>query len=74
MSNKIERVTSGMHVLTLKDDLDYALAALKNGQNSVDIAIMKASNKIVSKINMKCKNLLGFEKLETPFPEVRQRK
>ena len=73
-ANKIERVTNGMHVLTLKDDLDYALAALKNGQNSVDIAIMKASNKIVSKINMKCKNLLGFEKLETPFPEVRQRK
>lgn len=74
MTNKIERVSNGMHVLTLKDDLDYALAALKHGQNSVDIAIMKASNKIVSKINMKCKNLLGFEKLETPFPEVRQRK
>lgn len=74
MTSKIERVSNGMHVLSLKDDLDYALAALKHGQNSIDIAMMKASNKIVSKINMKCKNLLGFEKLETPFPEVRQRK
>ena len=59
--------------LSAEDLLDYAKLALKGGDTAISNAIMKASNKIASVINQKCKNLLLFEKLDTPFPEVKQR-
>lgn len=54
--------------------LDYAKLALKGGDSAINQALMKASNKIASVINQKCKNLLMFQKIETPFPEVRGRR
>lgn len=60
--------------LQASDMLDYAKLALKGGDSAVNQAIMKASNKIAATINQKCKNLLMFEKLDTPFPEVKSRK
>lgn len=59
--------------LQASDMLDYAKLALKGGDAAINQAIMKASNKIASVINTKCKNLLMFEKLDTPFPEVKSR-
>lgn len=53
------------------DMLDYAKIALKGGDSSINQAVMKASNKIASVINQKCKNILSFEKIPTPFPDVR---
>lgn len=54
------------------DELDYALAALKHGAADVELSMQKASNKVVGLINHKCKDLLGFEKLDTPFPEIKK--
>ena len=63
--------------MVLDDNLRYALAAIKGGQVAVDTQLKKAMNKIVSVINQKIKKnggLFGDGKLDTPFPEVRQRK
>lgn len=61
----------GIHI---EDNLNYAVDALKNGEASIDTAVMKAANKVTSVINKKCEKILGFEKLPIPFPEVRTRK
>lgn len=60
--------------LHLEDNLGYAIAAVKGGQTGVDLALRKAMNKITATVNQRCKKILGFENLTTPFPEVRQRK
>ena len=57
--------------LSASDLLDYAKLALKGGDAAINQALMKASNKIASMINKKCEKLLMFEKLDTPFPEVK---
>lgn len=60
--------------LHLEDNLGYAILAVKGGQTGVDLALRKAMNKITATVNQRCKKILGFENLPTPFPEVRQRK
>lgn len=71
---KVSRFKNGDRFsLSASDLLEYAKLALKGGDAAINNAIMKASNKIASVINQKCKNLLMFEKLDTPFPEVKQR-
>lgn len=60
--------------MTAFDLLDYAKLALKGGDAAINQALMKAANKIASTINKKCEKLLLFEKIETPFPEIRQKK
>lgn len=60
--------------LKAEDLLDYAKLALKGGDAAIDTAMMKAANKATGLINQKCKNLLMFQKLDTPFPEVVQRR
>lgn len=64
---------NGIYSLTLYDDLEYALEAIRGGQSAVDIAMKKAMNKIVSIINRKIdkKGFLENEKIEVPFPELR---
>ena len=54
--------------------MDYAKLALKGGDAAINQALMKAANKIASTINKKAEKLLLFEKIETPFPEIRQKK
>ena len=72
---KVTKFGSGSsYSLEASDLLEYAKLALKGGDSAINQAVMKASNKIASVINTKCKNLLSFEKLDTPFPEVRSRK
>jgi len=58
--------------ITLNDNLDYALPAVKGGQSGIDLAFQKAMNKITATINHKCKDLLMFKKLDTPFPEIKK--
>ena len=60
---------SGKYSLTMNDELRYALDALKGGQAEVNSCLQRAMNSITSIINNKCKNMLGFEKLEIPFPK-----
>lgn len=66
--------TGSYYSLTASDLLNYAKSALKGGDSSINQAVMKASNKITSVINQKCKNLLAFNELSTPFPEVAKRR
>ena len=80
-ANKAQQVTSvtktgngASFSITAHDMLDYAKLALRGGDAAINQALGKASNKIAATINQKCKNLLLFEKLETPFPELRSRK
>lgn len=68
---------SGKYGLVLDDALKYALKAIKGGKATVDQQMKKAMNKVVSVINHKLKNsndFFGTKKLDTPFPEVKQRK
>lgn len=77
-ASQLTRVTKSgngsSYSLEASDLLDYAKLALKGGDAAINQAIMKASNKIASVINQKCKNLLTFQPLGTPFPEVKSRK
>ena len=59
--------------LLLEDNLDYASGAVDGGEMGVNMALQKALNKVASVINHKCENLLLFDPLPTPFPEVKQR-
>lgn len=71
----VTQTTAGqIYTLSLLDQLDYATAALKGGPSAVNVAFQKALNKITSTINQKCKSLLDFKPLATPFPEVKTRR
>ena len=72
---RVTKTSNGSaYSLEASDLLQYAKLALKGGDAAVSQAMMKASNKVASVINQKCKNLLSFDKIDTPFPEVRSRK
>lgn len=73
VTTKQESAGGGIHRMRLHDGLDYAVAAVKGGQAGIDMSMMKAMNKIVSIINFKCRDLLDFKPLATPFPEIRKR-
>lgn len=71
---KVTKTGNGSsYSLEASDLLNYAKLALKGGDAAVNQAIMKASNKIASVINQRCKDLLSFNKIETPFPSVQKR-
>ena len=72
---KVLRQRNGaQYNLHAEDLLDYAKSALKGGESDVNVAMQKACNKIAATINYKCKDLLTFKKLDTPFPEVSKRR
>lgn len=73
MTNKTVTLNNGQFNLRLDDMLDYAKAALKGGESSITLSLQKAANKMAGLINHKCKDILGFKRLDTPFPEIRQR-
>ena len=60
--------------ITANDLLYYAKLALKGGDGAINLALMKAANKIASTITRKASKLLLFENIGVPFPEVKQRK
>lgn len=57
--------------LDIRDSLGYALAALKGGSASVDLALQRAANKIAGRLCKASEKKFGV-KVETPFPEVRK--
>ena len=69
-----KRKNGNDYSISASDMLDYAKLALRGGDSAINDALGRASNKIASVINQKCKNILMFEKLDTPFPELRSRK
>lgn len=63
--------------MQVTDDLQYAAGALQGGPSSVTYAMQAASNKIAGRIRMFCAEHPRFtvgENIETPFPEIKQRK
>lgn len=76
-TKKVESRTKETYRLSLTDELDYAVDAVKGKQGGIDDAMKKALNKTVSVINMKMPDgakFFGMDKLPMPFPEVAQRK
>ena len=74
-TTRVQRTGSGSTFqITAFDLLKYAKLALKGGDGAINLALMKAANKIASTINKKCEKLLLFENIGVPFPEVKQRK
>ena len=73
-----ETDNGGTYTATLTDDLKYAVKAITGGQSAVDISFKKALNKIAGNISRKLKDnntdFWGKKIIETPFPELKQRK
>lgn len=73
-----KRGDGGVYMLQLNDALRYALDALKGGRAEVDASLKRSMNKIVSVINQKLKkhrnDFFSPFKLDTPFPELKQRR
>ena len=59
--------------IEIQDTLGYALAALKGGMSSVNTALEKAANKIAGRLCKVAEKKFG-ERIETPFPEVKNRR
>lgn len=77
LTTKTETANNGLinssYGLSLSDKLNYATLAVNGGDSGVTLALQKSMNKITATINKKCEKLLFFEKLDTPFPEIRKR-
>ena len=56
-----------------RDDLQYALRAVKGGQAGVNLALMKAANKTMGLIRQYLHNHFGTDKgFTTPFPDIKR--
>lgn len=73
LANVITNDTGNNFSVHVEDNLDYATEALKGGESAINIALMKASNKVASVIDRTASKGLT-EPVGTPFPEVRKRK
>jgi len=67
------RDTNNFYSMVVEDELNYATEAVKGGDNAVQVALMKAANKIAGRLNKVAQTTLDDE-IGTPFPEVRQRR
>jgi hypothetical protein len=79
LRKELSSVSSGNQydfALTVTDGLVYAGKALKAGPQSVTIALQSASNKIAGRIRKFCADHPTFagQNIQTPFPEIAQRK
>lgn len=68
------RASGGNFEFEARDALRYALHALRGGKPAIDAALMKAANKVASRIAhaLKSRGLEG--NAPTPFPEVARRR
>lgn len=64
---------AGGYFVSIDDELEYAISALKNDRATVDIAIKKAANKIAGRLAKEVAGRPFMDRIETPFPEVRRR-
>ena len=74
ITQKTDMKNGDEYSLQLSDNLDYAVQAVEGGEGIVDMSLKKAANKAASVINQKCRGILNFEKLDTPFPEVSKKR
>jgi len=66
---------SGDFALEYRDELNYAVAALKSGDGAMDIAMQKAANKIAGMITHAAHQAGDFEHdVTTPFPDITTRR
>lgn len=63
----------GVFILNIRDNLGYAVQALRGGQAAVDLALKRAANKIAGRLCRVAERKFG-ERIATPFPEVRKRR
>ena len=73
-----ESDNGGTYIATLSDNLRYAVKAVIGTQSGINLAMKKALNKISGNISKKLGNnntdFWGRKLIETPFPELKQRK
>lgn len=70
----VRKMTAGgAFVLDIRDNLGYAVQALRGGQAAIDLAMKRAANKIAGRLCRVAEKKFG-ERIATPFPEVRQRR
>lgn len=67
---------SGTYSVTVRDNLKYAVAALKLGRADVNNALQRAANRTAAIINRFSEKYLPLsaKSIPTPFPEVRRQK
>lgn len=64
---------SGGYAVRVTDALAYAADALRGGSGVVDLALMRAANKIAGRLAHRFGGALGSD-FSTPFPEVKRRR
>lgn len=64
---------SGGYAVRVIDGLAYAADALRGGTGAVDLALMRAANKIAGRLAHRFGDALGPD-FSTPFPEVKRRR
>lgn len=74
LTSRVETRSGGQYSLSVNDMLNYAKLAFRGGDGAVELALQKAVNKATSQLNYKCRDMLLFKKLDTPFPEVATRR
>lgn len=63
----------GAYAVRVTDEARHAVAALRGGEGAVDVALMKAANKIAGRLAHRFGDALGSD-FSAPFPEVRRRR
>ncbi len=73
-ASKLAQVVRGDGYLTISDKIDFSVAALRGGRNTVNLSLQKAANKVAGYLARNCVRRGLRETIATPFPEVRGRK
>lgn len=73
--SKVRRYSDGAggYAVRVTDALAYAADALRGGSGAVDLALMRAANKIAGRMAHRFGDALGPD-FSTPFPEVKRRR
>ena len=67
--------SSGKFAIQVEDNLVDALLAVKGGNSGLQMALQKAANSTVGRINSMMDKIGSFDKkIPTPFPEISKRK
>ena len=65
--------TENSYSMSMEDELQYATDAMNGGESAVQLALMKAANKMAGRLQKVAETTLDDE-IGIPFPEVRQRR
>ena len=63
----------GVFALNIRDNLGYAVPALRGGYAAIDLALKKAANKVAGRLSKVAEKKFG-ERIVSPFPEVKKRR